>query len=83
MDLTVITYPQFMKACLYGYSHPSEDAKCKECGDRGLVAITCCSGHECGCMGMPTDFDDCTCGAEFPTDEQLKEWFEKATEPPQ
>lgn len=47
---------------------------CKECGGTGLRPVKCCSGRECGCMGMPVDFVDCDCGRPVPSEEQIKKW---------
>lgn len=57
-----------------------------ECKNRyclgGVEVITCCSGHECGCMGMPVAAKWCPeCNPEkiYPTDKQIIEqigWLE-------
>jgi len=32
---------------------------CDGCHGDNFVAVTCCGGHECGCMGQPIDFEPC------------------------
>lgn len=41
--------------------------KCDVCQDTGIVFVGCCSGHQCGCMGMPVGAKNCQCGQ--PVDE--------------
>lgn len=51
-----------------------------ECSNKhcigGIEFLTCCSGHECGCMGQPVAAKYCPeCNAEKrePTDEEVIE----------
>ncbi len=53
---------------------PFNHDECGFCGGNGLKAVMCCSGHECGCRGMPVDFEPCDCGSKLPTDEQIIVW---------
>jgi hypothetical protein len=50
------------------------DHPCNECCGTGAVAMMCCNGRECGCMGLPVDYQPCECGAPFPTEEQLAKY---------
>ena len=35
---------------------------CNKCGDQNYIVGHCCSGHMCGCMGMPVTITNCpTC----------------------
>ena len=57
----------FNEYMTYVYDHVKQNAdctKCSECGGLGIVPIRCCSGHDCGCMGLPIEFElDCkVCG---------------------
>ena len=36
--------------------------KCDVCQDTGIIFVGCCSGHQCGCMGMPVGAKNCKCG---------------------
>lgn len=54
-------YPAFMRECM-DWQPPSGEITCSKCNDLGLRAAMCCDGSMCGCMGMPTDFIDCSCG---------------------
>lgn len=50
----------------------SKTCKNRYCID-GIEFISCCSGHECGCMGQPVQAKFCTeCNADKrePTDEE-------------
>jgi hypothetical protein len=44
---------------------PVDYSKCKRCGGTGFVPVYCCPGYECGCYGLPVNFEDkCSaCGA--------------------
>lgn len=64
-------YPEFMRASMKYTSLHWNDDECGVCGGSGLHAKFCCNGFECGCQGMPVDFEQCECGATQPTDEQL------------
>lgn len=33
--------------------------KCQKCGDDRYIPYGCCSGRECGCMGMAIGVDNC------------------------
>lgn len=35
---------------------------CQDCGNTGVVLVGCCSGYQCGCLGMPVAFEKCKCG---------------------
>lgn len=50
---------------------------CDKCGGTGLKPVMCCSGNECGCLGMPVDFVACGCGIPEPTNEQLSKWADE------
>lgn len=54
----------------------SKTDKCIECHNDHYIGIGCCSGFECGCMGMVTDFKACqTCNKDEsipPSDELIK-----------
>lgn len=39
--------------------------KCSICQDTGIVFVGCCSGNQCGCMGMPVAAKDCECGQKI------------------
>ncbi len=39
---------------------------CDKCGGTGVHAVQCCNGYECGCMGMPVDFEACPNGCNPP-----------------
>jgi len=47
---------------------------CEICGTEIDVRV-CCSGHECGCMGMPVDPPVCSdkCYDEFMTKPNVKD----------
>ena len=34
-------------------------SRCKKCDDQNYVVLSCCSGHECGCMGQPVQITNC------------------------
>lgn len=36
-----------------------QENECKKCMGDNYVALMCCNGRECGCMGLPTDFEPC------------------------
>lgn len=36
--------------------------KCSICQDTGIVFLWCCSGNQCGCMGIPVAAKNCKCG---------------------
>lgn len=71
--MSELSYGDFMKAMM---NAPIKNFNCNKCGGLGIKPVMCCSGgrEECGCMGMPTDFIDCECGATQPTDEEIKAW---------
>ena len=73
MEQKKLDYVEFMQAMSVA---PIDGSKCTACGELGLKPIFCCSGLECGCMGMPTDYEPCKCGAKEPSEEQLNEWLE-------
>ena len=54
---------------------PFDIKKCPDCGGNGLTPVGCCSGFECGCMGLVTDYELCGCGNSTPTDTQLRSWL--------
>jgi len=60
------------------FNAPGDNSKCQDCGGIGLVPEGCCSGRECGCMGLPVDYRGCHCGADQPTDEQIRRWSDRA-----
>ena len=64
----------FMKGMI---NAPFDREKCEECGGTGYVGLTCCSGIDCGCRALPTEFVDCECGCEQPSDSQIEEWANK------
>mgnify|MGYP000049661583 CR=1 FL=1 len=33
--------------------------ECLKCFDQNYIVKGCCSGHMCGCMGMPTSLTNC------------------------
>lgn len=68
-----LTFTEFMRGM---GSAPWEPQICEDCGGNGLKPVMCCDGRECGCMGMPVDFEPCGCGISPPSDEQIKEWAE-------
>ena len=62
-------------ALVYGKNKPTFNINiCKKCGGLGIYHIMCCSGIDCGCLGLPADFKDCNCGVLIPTNEQILEW---------
>ena len=70
--MSELTYEQFMKGMI---NAPFNHDLCEHCGGTGLRALMCCSGHECGCYGLPVDFDDCSCGRfEPPPNEKIAAW---------
>ena len=34
-------------------------SKCRSCNDDRYKLIACCSGQQCGCMGMPVQLSNC------------------------
>ena len=54
---------------------PWDDLACNKCGGTGYLMVGCCSGFECGCMGLPVGLGDCECNNKA-SDEQIKEWAE-------
>lgn len=74
----VINYGDFMRG-MTSAKFPYDKAKCEKCLGIGMVAVICCGGHECGCMGLPTDFEDCDeCDNPKPTLERIMEWCRAA-----
>ena len=53
---------------------PWDSDKCARCGGTGLKPVYCCSGFECGCRGLPVNFEPCECGTKAPTNDQIKAW---------
>ncbi len=51
------TYSKWMPDVYEYYCDNFDSTKCSECGGTGIVPQGCCDGRECGCMGMPVDFD--------------------------
>lgn len=67
--------PLRMDEFMFGMMNAPYNADiCRKCGGTGLEPVMCCSGHECGCMGQPTDFTDCECGCQRPSDAQIRTW---------
>jgi len=50
---------------------------CPSCGGTGVVGIGCCDGSDCTCRGQPIDFRACTCGADQPSEDVLKNYLPK------
>lgn len=50
---------------------------CYSCNNTGVKLIGCCSGSDCGCMGMPTMFINCECGQQVQPYEKLVEEYEE------
>ena len=59
-------------------SNADTEAACNECSDMGYILIGCCSGHMCGCRGLPVDCEHClSCnpdGDKEPSDQAKKDW---------
>lgn len=51
--------------------------KCEECGGLGFKPIMCCNGYECGCMGLPCDYEKCECEADPPSEERIRKAAER------
>lgn len=51
---------------------------CTTCGGYNYELLSCCSGHECGCMGQPVDSRPCSkCnsdGKREPSLQAQKDW---------
>ena len=72
------TYVDFV-TFMYGLINADyERTNCKECYGLGAVPDMCCTGFDCGCHGMPVDFQLCDCGIDFPSDEQINKWADKS-----
>ena len=49
---------------------------CKACGGTGFKPVMCCNGAECGCHGMPVDFQECkTCESEKLSDDAIRSFI--------
>ena len=62
--LSNMGYPEFMNT-VYEYQKGNwYNRLCDKCGGTGFVPMMCCGGDECGCLGLPVDFDiECSvCG---------------------
>ena len=68
-------YCTFMKGLCNAYI---DTHICIKCGGTGYAPVMCCSGHMCGCKGMPVDFEECECGSEKVSEDQIKEWAEES-----
>ena len=68
MSNNKLDFPEFMHALM---SAPFEPDKCSDCGGLGLELLGCCSGRECGCMGMTVDYKVCGCGIKPITEDEL------------
>lgn len=53
-----------------------DPAICSVCGGTGIDAKRCCSGWECGCQGMPVEFEPCPKGCTPP------DWWPNPPETP-
>ncbi|KRI65813.1 hypothetical protein [Acinetobacter baumannii] len=47
--------------------------KCSICQDTGIVFVGCCSGNQCGCMGMPVAAKNCKCGQPINEEKMSKD----------
>lgn len=54
--------------------------KCKKCNDTGVVVDGCCSGYECGCLGMPVMFINCKCGQKPSNYEAIEKIYGEMSE---
>ena len=63
-------YVTFMRGM---YDAPRDYDKCEHCGGTGFVAVMCCNGSDCGCNGLPHDFEDCPNKCDKLTDEQIED----------
>ena len=60
---------------VHGKNLPELDYNiCNMCGGMGVVYLKCCNGNDCGCLGLPYDFDTCDCGIKFPSHSQILTW---------
>lgn len=53
---------------------------CDQCNDDRFFLIGCCSGHDCGCYGMPIDAEPCgQCNKDGskPASGDAAEWIRK------
>lgn len=67
--IITLSYGEFMRGMC---NMPFDHDKCPKCGGTGLMPVYCCNGDMCGCLGMPIDFIDCSCGTPAPTDDYIK-----------
>jgi hypothetical protein len=75
-QMTVCTYPEFMVGLM---NAPHDPEKCVDCGGTGYTPIMCCSGIsggvvDCGCRGLPTDFEHCKNGCEQMPEARIHEY---------
>lgn len=66
-----LDFPTFMAGLIMA---DYKKTNCKKCHGLGAIAEECCDGRMCGCHGMPTNFEPCDCGVDFPTDKQIEIW---------
>lgn len=70
-----IDFQELYNILVYGKNLPSLDYnKCNQCGGLGVIYLTCCNSNDCGCLGLPYDFDNCDCSIKFPSITQLLMW---------
>lgn len=66
-----LSYNEFMAGMC---NAPWDDDKCGKCGGNALKPVFCCNGFECCCSGRAIEFEDCDCGNEPPSVDQIIEW---------
>lgn len=72
---TNINFQTLYNILVYGKNIPTLNYNvCNDCGGLGVIYLTCCNDTNCGCLGLPYDFESCKCGIKFPTDTQLLNW---------
>ena len=62
-----------------GVMNSPNDGTCKSCYGKGYEAVMCCSGMsdgvpDCGCRGLPVDFEKCSQGCPQIPDEKIIEY---------
>jgi len=57
----------WMRKCDNWHREHYRRTVCEKCGGSGIKAIRCCSGLDCGCYGLPVEFDFCDCETPWPT----------------
>lgn len=70
-----LDFSEFMQGMI---NAPFTESICKTCGGTGFKPVMCCNGYECGCHGLPVDFQECDkCKSEKLSDDAIRNFIPK------